>query len=78
MCSSETQHGMKGCNREKVRITWVVLILATVFVYFWMSSSSSEYSYVHINFTKEDTVEFATFNELLLGNSFRVTKLLQT
>ena len=69
---------MKDCNSEKVRITWVVLMLSTVFVYFWMSSYSSEYSYVHINFTKEDTVEFATFNELLLGNSFRVTKLLQT
>jgi len=53
-------------------------MISTVFVYFWMSSYSSEYSYVHINFTKEDTVEFATFNELLLGNSFRVTKLLQT
>lgn len=69
---------MKDCNSEKVRITWVVLMISTVFVYFWMSSYSSEYSYVHINFTKEDTVEFATFNELLLGNSFRVTKLLQT
>lgn len=69
---------MKDCNSEKVRITWVVLMLSTVFVYFWMSSYSSEYSYVHINFTKEDTVEFATFNEILLGNSFRVTKLLQT
>lgn len=66
MCSSETQHGMKDCNSEKVLITWVVLMLSTVFVYFWMSSYSSEYSYVHINFTKEDTVEFATFNELLL------------
>ena len=69
---------MKDCNSEKVRITWVVLMISTVFVYFWMSSYSSEYSYVHINFTKEDTIEFATFNELLLGNSFRVTKLLQT
>jgi len=69
---------MKDCNSEKVQITWVVLMISTVFVYFWMSSYSSEYSYVHINFTKEDTVEFATFNELLLGNSFRVTKLLQT